>query len=517
MPPLIIEMNNVPLSQGDARALGEVRVHQALSLPTACELAFYQPEGSMIGGGEVQPGTVLRIRIQDQSPLLFDGEVTAVIHEYGPMGERLVRIRGYDLLHRLRKRQPVRSHIQLNLFELARILVADLGISVSAQDPGLVREEVFQHGQSDLDLLIEASSRFGRYFTLRPPVLSLLSLEGIGTTVPLHLGQSLIEAQIEVNAEAACSSIEVQGWDPRRTATVIGFADRARSSRNISTGVFPEQVGGRPERTIVDVLAQNDAQAARMAQAELDHRTARAVVFHGIAEGNPSLRPGTPVEIGGLARALSGNYVLTAVRHVIDRERGYISELDTSPPPQRPRMQGTVTTLGVVSRVDDPDGMGRVRVILPNYGDLEAGWFNVLIPGAGANKGIVALPDVDDQVLVVLFHADPSQGVVLGGLYGVAAPPDAGVEDGAVRRYSMTTPGGLRVKLDDTAKTVDVQNSEGDRMTLSPERVLLVDNRGSSVELGANRCQIFSKTDLIISAPERKISISGQHIDFEKK
>jgi hypothetical protein len=54
-------------------------------------------------------------------------------------------------------------------------------------------------------------------------------------------------------------------------------------------------------------------------------------------------------------------------------------------------------------------------------------------------------------------------------------------------------------------------------MTLSPERVLLVDNRGSSVELGANRCQIFSKTDLIISAPERKISISGQHIDFEKK
>jgi phage baseplate assembly protein V len=180
-------------------------------------------------------------------------------------------------------------------------------------------------------------------------------------------------------------------------------------------------------------------------------------------------------------------------------------------------MQGTVTTLGVVSRVDDPDGMGRVRVILPNYGDLEAGWFNVLIPGAGANKGIVALPDVDDQVLVVLFHADPSQGVVLGGLYGVAAPPDAGVEDGAVRRYSMTTPGGLRVKLDDTAKTVDVQNSEGDRMTLSPERVLLVDNRGSSVELGANRCQIFSKTDLIISAPERKISISGQHIDFEKK
>ena len=42
----------------------------------------------------------------------------------------------------------------------------------------------------------------------------------------------------------------------------------------------------------------------------------------------------------------------------------------------------------------------------------------VLSVGAGSGKGLVACPDVDDQVLVLLLHGDPAQGIVLGGLYG---------------------------------------------------------------------------------------------------
>ena len=43
--------------------------------------------------------------------------------------------------------------------------------------------------------------------------------------------------------------------------------------------------------------------------------------------------------------------------------------------------------LGRVTDVDDPDGYGRVRVVLPGHGELDLGWLAVLCPGAGPGKG----------------------------------------------------------------------------------------------------------------------------------
>lgn len=517
IPPLVIEMDGLRLQEDDARALGEVRVHQKLSLPTVCELAFVDPKGSLIGEAAIRPGSSLRIVVEGFTTPLFEGEVTATEYSYNASGERRVHVRGYDLLHRLRKRQPVGSHIQVNLRELAQSLVADLGFSVEAADPGPLRQQLFQYGQSDLDLMAEAAERCGLYFSLRAPVLHLISLAGLGATVPLALGSSLIEAHIEINSEATCRTVESRAWDPERVVPVIGTANQARTGRDVFADVYPERMGGRGHRTLVDELAQDDFQAAGLAQSELDRRAARDVVFQGVAEGNTALRPGVPVDISGVDPPLAGRYVLTAVRHVIDHRKGFVSEMDTSPPPHQPRSRSTVATLGVVSRVNDPDEMGRIRVVLPNYGDVESGWFNVVMPGAGPGKGIVALPDIDDQVLVLLMDGDPAQGLVLGGLYGVTGPPDAGVENGAVRRYTLRTPGGLRVCLDDETNTIKFENGEGDRVELSPKTVFVGDSRKSLIELAAERCRIVSMANLDISAPGKRVTISGQSIDFERK
>ena len=131
--------------------------------------------------------------------------------------------------------------------------------------------------------------------------------------------------------------------------------------------------------------------------------------------------------------------------------------------------------------------MGRVRVVLPNYGGVETSWLHVVVPGAGPDKGLIALPDVDDQVLVLLLNEDPDQAIVLGGLYGVNGPPDSGVEDGAVRRYTFTTPGAQRIRLDDEEETIQIENSNGDFMRLAPEEVRLGDSQGSLIELTPGR------------------------------
>ncbi len=517
IPKLSVEMGGMPISTENARTLSEIRVHQSLSLPTVCELTFQEPASELFDDAKGLPGSSLQVRVEGFSEILFSGEITAVNHEYGPSREKWVRIRGYDSLHKLRKRQPVGAHLQVNLDELVQTLVADLGLRVEAAETGPLRQTIFQCYQTDFELMAEAAEKCGIYFTLRNNVLHLITLEGIGMPISLDLGSSLLEARIEVNTDSICRSVETTGWNSHRVESVTGRADRARVSRQVDFQLTPDQVGGSGRRTIVEAGVQDHRQADGIAQAELDHRTAREVVLWGVAEGNTRLRPGTPVEISGVAQLLSGRYVLTTVKHIMDHNQGYICEIETSPP--RPRSSSSNTalfTLGIVSQIDDPDNLGRVRVVLPNYGSVETGWLPVLVPGAGSGKGLIALPDMDDRVLVLLLNPDSDQGIVMGGLYSGNGPPDAGVENGKVCRYTFMTPGAQCIQLDDNAGSIQLENSGGDFIRLKPEEICMGDSRGSLIELALGRFRINAAVDLEIGAPGKKVTIRGKSIDFER-
>jgi len=516
-PLLVVELGGRVLSEADARALGQVRVRQVLSLPSQCELTFVDPEGPLGAGRGLEAGTALRVSVAGGSPPLFEGEATAVEFRYGPGGGREVRLRGYDLLHRLRKRQPVRAHVDVDLTGLARQLTADLGLEVEAHGEGPVWCKLVQHRQSDLELLVEAAERCGLYLDLRGKTLHLFSLEGMGEAVALGLGDRLLEARIDVNTDPACRSVTAWGWDPWLAVPHGGQAARPRSGRQVAAQAPPATVGGSGERTLADAVVQDDAQAQALAQAELDRRSAGEVTLAGVTEGDPRLRPGTPVTIEGVAEPLAGRYVLTAVTHTADRRRGFLSEIDTAPPPPHPRAAQAVTSFGRVTRVDDPKARGRIKARLPAYADLETDWLEVLLPGAGADKGLVAIPDVDDRVLVLFAQGDPAQGVVLGGVYGDQTPADeAGVEGGAVRRFSFSTPGGQRIRLDDERQRVRVENRGGNYVQVTPGTVRLGNSSGSFVELGAKLLRIHADTGLELEAPGQAIVIRAASVDFEQ-
>ena len=93
--------------------LEEVRVQQKLSQPTLCELTFFISRDLLAGVSSVSPGRRLTVTVPPRSAPLFDGEITAVEYEYGPAHQQIIRVRGFDLLHRLRKRQHVRVYAQV--------------------------------------------------------------------------------------------------------------------------------------------------------------------------------------------------------------------------------------------------------------------------------------------------------------------------------------------------------------------------------------------------------------------
>ncbi len=495
-----VEIEGGPIAQSGARALGEVHVRQRLSAPAQCELVFFDPPERFDNASAMAPGTSLRVVVSDQE--LFSGQVAAVEYVYGPEAGREMRVRAYDLLHRLRKRQPVRAHVQFTLASLAREIIADLGLRVEAAADSPVWKRVIQHRRSDLDLLVEIAERCGLYFAARGSSLHIFSMEGVGPPVPLALGDSLFEARIEINANRACRTVSAKGWDPWHAEARSGQASRARSGRDIKAEAKPKRTGGSGERTLTDVAAQDDRQAEAFAQAELDLCAAREVTLWGVAEGDARLCPGTPVRIEGVEDSLAGQYVLTSVNHTIDARRGFISEISTAPPAPCSQAEGTsagaLAALGVVTKIDDPEKLGRVQVSLPTFGDVETDWMEVLCAGGGAGKGLLIIPDVGDRVLVLCARGDPAQGVVLGGLFGPKGLPDDVFGGGGVRRFTMRSPGGQIIRLDDADQSIHLENS-----------------KGSFVELMPNKVRLHAETDLEIEAPGRSVVIRGSKIDFQ--
>jgi uncharacterized protein involved in type VI secretion and phage assembly len=499
LPQVTVEVDGAPLPASAVKALAEVRVQQRFSVPALCELAFTDPPGPLDAAAQIRPGASLRVSVPRQTVPLFAGQITAIEHVHGPAHEQEVRVRGYDVLHRLRKQQLVRAHVQVSLRDVAQDMVTDLGLGVVSATDGPFWPRIIQHRESNLELLVALAERCGLYLIVRDDALHMLTLDGIGDAMPLALGQSLLEARLEVNGDPACRTVQAVGWDPTRMEIHTGQADSARVGRSVAAEVAPDAVGGRGQRDLVDELAPDDRHAEGLAQAELDLRVAREVTLWGIADGDPRLRPGTPVEVSGVAAPVAGRYVLTAVTHTIDPRMGFVSEISSLPPEPRARRRGTTVTPAEVTQVDDPDGFGRVRVKLSAYEDMETEWLEVVVPGAGNGKGLVALPDVGDHVLVICAHEDPAEGVVLGGVYGTGRPPDDGVQGGAIRRYTLRLPGGQYIQLDDEHKLIHVENSEGSYVELAPDKV-----------------RLHAATDLEIEAPGHNIVIRGQAIDFEK-
>jgi phage baseplate assembly protein gpV len=307
-----------------------------------------------------------------------------------------------------------------------------------------------------------------------------------------------MEARLEANGDPACREVTAAGWDPLRSEAHSGRAQQARVGRQVATEVAPTQVGGNGTRHLLDENTPADSHAEALAQAELDLRVAGEVTLWGVADGDPRLRPGRPVEISGVADAVAGRYVLTSATHTLDEVHGFLTEVSSAPLSPPSHAVGAGATVGIVIGVDDPQHLGRVRVTLPTYGGVETDWMEVVSPAAGSSKGLVALPDVDDQVLVLLAHQDPGQGVVIGGLYGVHGPPDAGVEGTSVQRYTFQTRGGQRIRLDDGHRTLRIE-----------------DQNGSYLEMGPNRLVVHAAVDLVVEAPGRRVLVRGQAIDFE--
>jgi uncharacterized protein involved in type VI secretion and phage assembly len=144
-------------------------------------------------------------------------------------------------------------------------------------------------------------------------------------------------------------------------------------------------------------------------------------------------------------------------------------------------------TEGLVVDVDDPDGLGRVRIKLPWLDSQEVSdWCRVSQIYAGGGYGSFWLPEVGDEVLVAFLFGDPRVPVVLGSIYnGVDKPvrPRTSKAD----EKAFRTKGGHKLLLDDSSgsERVELVTAAGHRLTFEDDgrRIELVANGGPSITM----------------------------------
>ncbi|GAA1524026.1 hypothetical protein GCM10009827_045540 [Dactylosporangium maewongense] len=466
-----------------------VRVTSRLSQPAQCELTLDDPRGEALH----LLGASLVVRVAGDDGPLFTGEVTGVGLTRAADGTAETRLTGYDLLHRLRARQTVRSFDRVGPKDLVEAVAGDLGVHVHGGGDGPRFERVVQHRQRDLQLLTETLGRIGMYVVLDGTDLRVLTLQGHGDPVPLRYGRDLHHVEVAAGVDRLAARCEAVGWHPQRAKAFTETAGQPRQGRDIAL---------RPDSpaplTLVDESARTGDELRAVAQGALDASAARAVTLDGVAAGSAALRAGRRIAVRGVADALDGTYVLTEVVSTVDAD-GYLAAVSTRPPARDVARPGASLTLGRVTAVDDPDGCGRVRVALQAHGGLDAGWVSLLVPGAGDGKGLVLLPDVGDSVLVALPHDASGDAVVLGSLFGTAKAPDgAGVTGGGVKRWSMRTAHGQSIVVDDAEKSLRVETADGSYLQLAPDVV-----------------RLHAATDLVLEAPGHGVTVKARTVDFE--
>lgn len=424
------------LEQEQKDRIKEIRILNYLRLPDVCTIDIAYPQADGVDKMPFAIGKAFEVRLgatQDRAPTtLFKGEMTSIQAGFGE-GGCAVTVNAFDRAHRLNRSRVRRTFQNQTSSDIVQQIAKDAKLTAECDDSGEPHDFIQQDNETNWEFMCGLAERIGFELVVHDSTLYFRK-PNPGTPVELEWPETLRSFSPRVTAVQQVGAVTLLAHDPKTKQTIEASAGSPNQLAHI--GVSRESVADAFGKATLHVATQpveSRAEGVALTQAVLDKLANGYVSAEARASGNPALRAGTVVNVKGVGQKFSGTYYVAFVKHVL-RSGGFETYFANSPTHTmlgavggdtngRPKF-GLQLVEGIVTNNDDPEGMGRVRVRYPALGNtVESGWARIATPSAGAERGLLMLPVVGEEVLVGFEHGDTRFAFVLGSLFNGKEKP----------------------------------------------------------------------------------------------
>lgn len=502
----VVRVNGRDLAGIPGADLIGMRIERGLRVLGRATLRLADPALSLSSGGMFAVGTQIDVALRNDVGIgggtIFSGVVTAATLEFAGAAMPILLVAADDAALKLTRTSTTTTYADVTVADVVTQLAREAGVQADVTSPNdQVFEYLIQSG-TPLQFIDDLAERYGVDWYVGGDDCATLTFAApapSSAAARLEVGENLRSFSVRANGLGP-ASVAANGWDPAAKNALGPSTAQVSSSPSGAGGVMgsfrsPDALGGGSYvSSAANPVSGADATALAGSMAE---RVAReSLAARGEAAHIVQIGPGDLIEIAGAGPA-SGAYRVSRVEHVHGpdglRTRFWAGGpsrdtlADALGPRRRDSFSQTALLSGVVTNNSDPAGLGRVQVMFGGIQDQDtSAWARIATPGAGANRGLVLLPEIGDEVLVGFEQGDILRPVVIGGLYnnsakmgsyGLAA--DAGSSGGKVAQRSLISRKGYRMQI------VDGESNSEDGVT-----VALTDGSDHMLRLGKDRMQV---------------------------
>ncbi len=513
---------------------------------------------------------------EEHQGYVLKGEITGIETHFTSQSQAPIVIRGYDVAHRLHRGRYNRSFQNMTDTDILKKIAGEVGIELDSQgveetagpygygDINDANGYIFQQNQTNMEFLRERAARNGFELFVRDGKLNFRKPKA-DETLELEWLKDLYSFSVRVTSSEQVSNVEVRAWDYKNNQVLV--SQKSFSSAEVITDTEYGQgkntstaFNGKPSDPKMIVVNQpifTASEGDKIAQALFDELSGEFVLADAKSEGNPEIRPGKVVKLANMGK-YAGKYYITDTRHLYSegtyttyfsvRGSGGGDLLKTLSPPTR-LQPGNTHLVGIVTDNKDPQGWGRVRVKFPTLTPEDDGsahasyWARVVAVGAGSDRGLDCLPEIDDEVLVAFEHGNIHRPYVIGGVWnGQYAPPekvDDTIVDGKVRLRTfktrtghtlqfveedkgsskkgiyLNTVSGHQLHLNDAEKYAEVKTKQGHQVRLDDDKskIEIKTSQGGlatiTMKSSSGEINIKAGSKLTIDAVQTEINSTG--------
>lgn len=268
-----------------------------------------------------KPGGTVKVQMGYAGALetVMEGDITGLEVGFEGTLQGVLRVRGYDKYHRLRRGAVSKTYLQVKDSDVAAQIAGELGLSAEAEDTGTVHPYLLQVGQTPIDFLLTRARIIGYSVEVTGSKLLFRPLPYSKPKVlSLDWDSGLMSFNGYLSTANQVSEVEVRGWDPKEKRGIVGKATAA----DLKSAMGGKEKGpeaadplGGGTLVIVDRPVASEDEANGLARAELERLALEYITAEAELWGEPKLRAGDVVELKRIGERFSGLYYITECLH----------------------------------------------------------------------------------------------------------------------------------------------------------------------------------------------------------